>query len=437
MPNNLPLNWCECKLGDVFKTSSGGTPSRKETSYYGGDIPWLKSGELNDGIISEAEEFITKEGLENSSAKIFPKGSILLALYGATVGKIGILDFDSATNQAVCCIYSNPYFDKNLLFYYLLSQRKHLINQGKGGAQPNISQDIVKNLVLPLPPMAEQERIVEKIEALFADIDEGVENLKTAQAQIKQYRQSVLKSAFEGKLYKTTEWKETQLKNIIDSSQIGVVRSTGEQSTQKVGIPYVKMNNITLDGMFNINNIVYVQASSDEIKKYSLKNGDILFNTRNSYELVGKNAIVYNINKPMIYNNNLMRIRTKSQIDSKFLVYQMNSTKFKNCIKRVKKATTNICALYSKDIFPILINIPTLLEQQRIVEEIEKRFTVADELEKTINDGLEKAKQLKQSILKKAFSGQLVPQDPNDEPASILLDRIKKEKQSQTKGKKR
>lgn len=96
MTSKLPQGWVECELKDIFDTSNGGTPKRGNPAYYCGDIPWMKSGELNNGIVSEAEEFIIEEGLKNSSAKLFPRGSLLIALYGATVGKLGILDFDSA-----------------------------------------------------------------------------------------------------------------------------------------------------------------------------------------------------------------------------------------------------------------------------------------------------------------------------------------------------
>ena len=439
MLNNLPLNWCECKLGDVFHTSSGGTPSRRETAYYGGNIPWLKSGELNDGIISEAEEFITKEGLENSSAKIFPKGSILLALYGATVGKIGILDFDSATNQAVCCIYSNPYFDKNLLFYYLLSQRKHLINQGKGGAQPNISQDIVKNLVLPLPPLAEQERIVEKIEALFAGIDEGVERLKSAQAQIKQYRQSVLKSAFEGKLYKTTDWKEVKLENIISNEKYAMKRGPFGSSLKKeffvpVGIrvfeQYNPINNDPYWARYFITKEKYKEL-------YAFRAGprDLLISCSGT---LGKILELPADVEEGIINQALLKISLNNKkISNQFFIYWFNSNQTQKLIlENVRGAAIqNIASV--KELKQISILLPTISEQQHIVAEIEKRFAVADELEKAVNEGLEKADELKQFILKKAFEGKLAPQNPNDEPASVLLDRIKASKQPQSKGKKK
>ena len=192
--------WESDKLGNIFETSSGGTPKRGNTSYYGGNIPWLKSGELNNGIVSSADEFITEEGLKNSSAKVFPKGSLLIALYGATVGKLGILDFDSATNQAICCIYQNKNYNKNFLFYYLLFKKEYLVNQGKGGAQPNISQEIVKALIVPISTLDEQKQIVKEIEKRFEVADEVerviAENLEKAE----QLKQSILKKAFEGRL---------------------------------------------------------------------------------------------------------------------------------------------------------------------------------------------------------------------------------------------
>ncbi len=193
-------NWEEKQLKDIFNTSSGGTPKRGNPAYYGGTIPWLKSGELNNGIVTKAEEYITEEGLKNSSAKIFPRGSLLIALYGATVGKLGILDFDSTTNQAICCIYQNKNYNRDFLFYYLLFKKEYLVNQGKGGAQPNISQEIIKALLIPVPTLDEQKQIVAEIEKRFEIADEAerviAENLEKAE----QLKQSILKKAFEGRL---------------------------------------------------------------------------------------------------------------------------------------------------------------------------------------------------------------------------------------------
>ncbi len=164
--------WKMVTLGEIGKWQAGGTPSRGHKEYYGGEIPWLKTGDLNDGFITEIPEHITQLGLEKSSAKLNPKDSVLIAMYGATIGKVGILTFPAATNQACCACTEYKDVDKMYLFYFLLSHREIFISQGGGGAQPNISKDIIVKTTIPLPPLSEQTRIVSKIEEVFALLDE-------------------------------------------------------------------------------------------------------------------------------------------------------------------------------------------------------------------------------------------------------------------------
>jgi type I restriction enzyme S subunit len=169
----LPKGWAVEKIGNILSTTSGGTPSRVNNIYWGGKIPWLKSGELNDNInITSSEEFITEEGLNNSSAKMFTKGSVIMALYGATAGKVGILGFNTTTNQAVCCFHTNQFIFNQYLYYFLLASRSKILNECFGAAQPNISQDYVKKMLFILPPLAEQQRIVEKVNELMNLINE-------------------------------------------------------------------------------------------------------------------------------------------------------------------------------------------------------------------------------------------------------------------------
>ena len=164
--------WKTVTLGEIGKWQAGCTPSRGHKEYYGGEIPWLKTGDLNDGFITEIPEHITQLGLDKSSAKLNPKDSVLIAMYGATIGKVGILTFPAATNQACCACTEYKDVDKMYLFYFLLSHRDVFISQGGGGAQPNISKDIIVKTSIPLPPLAEQTRIVSKIEEVFALLDE-------------------------------------------------------------------------------------------------------------------------------------------------------------------------------------------------------------------------------------------------------------------------
>ena len=200
VPFEVPEGWVWATLGEVGTWQSGGTPSRSNKTYYGGNIPWLKTGDLNDGLISYIPESITEEAVANSSAKINPTGSVLIAMYGATIGKLGILTFPATTNQACCaCIEFNAIIQM-YLFYFLLSQRNEFIAKGGGGAQPNISKEIIVNTFIPLPPLSEQQRIVMEIEKWFALIDQVEHGKSDLQTVIKQAKSKILDLAIHGKL---------------------------------------------------------------------------------------------------------------------------------------------------------------------------------------------------------------------------------------------
>lgn len=154
--SQLPKGWVETTLDKIATWGSGGTPKRNEPSYYGGDIPWVKTGDLGPKLLKEASEYISRLGLDNSSAKLFPKGSVAIAMYGATIGKTSILDFETSTNQA--CAVGSPIdglTSTEFLYYFLASEKQNFIKKGKGGAQPNISQQLIKAHNVMLPPLAE------------------------------------------------------------------------------------------------------------------------------------------------------------------------------------------------------------------------------------------------------------------------------------------
>lgn len=154
------------KIADIADTSSGGTPNRGMVEYYNGNIPWVKSGELRDGLITTCDEYITEAGLKNSSAKLFPKGTLLVAMYGANIGKTGVLDFDATTNQAVCAIFPKIDISREYLYWYFKQQRIDFIAVGKGGAQPNISQTIINNASIVVPDEKVQDNIVKFLERI-------------------------------------------------------------------------------------------------------------------------------------------------------------------------------------------------------------------------------------------------------------------------------
>ena len=172
-PFKIPESWEWVRLGEIGDWGAGATPKRSNPKYYkNGTIPWIKTGELNDGYIKHSEEYITEEAIKETSVRMNKIGDVLIAMYGATIGKLGILKIKATTNQACCaCTPFNGVFNR-YLFYYLLSQRENLKNKGEGGAQPNISKEKIVNYIFPLPPIAEQKRIVEKVDTIMNMLDE-------------------------------------------------------------------------------------------------------------------------------------------------------------------------------------------------------------------------------------------------------------------------
>ena len=204
IPFDIPESWKWVKVGEIGSWGAGATPPRTNPAYYGGTIPWLKTGDLNDGLINEIPEFITDLALEKTSVRLNPVGSVLMAMYGATIGKLGILEISATTNQACCaCIPYNGIHNR-YLFYYLMSMRRTYISMAEGGAQPNISKEKIVNSLFPLPPLAEQKRIVAKIEELLPLVDRyatSYEKLEQLNAKFPEdMKKSILQYAIQGKL---------------------------------------------------------------------------------------------------------------------------------------------------------------------------------------------------------------------------------------------
>ena len=198
-PLELPKGWVWTTLGEIGSWQSGATPSRMNKDYYGGNIPWLKTGDLNDGTIIYIPENITQRALEETSVRLNPKGSVLIAMYGATIGKIGILSFPATTNQACCACYEYS-INQMFLFYFLLANRENFIAMGGGGAQPNISKEKIISTNMPLPPLKEQERIVAEIERWLSFVDIVEKEKSDLQSTICLAKSKILDLAIHGKL---------------------------------------------------------------------------------------------------------------------------------------------------------------------------------------------------------------------------------------------
>lgn len=431
----LPESWTRDKLGSVFFTTSGGTPSRKNQGYYVGNIPWVKSGELDKGLITQTEEYISQEAIENSSAKIFPKGTLLIALYGATIGKLGFLGVDAATNQAICGIFDNGNFNLHYTKYFLFHNRNKLIEQGAGGAQPNISQTILKELSIVIPPLPEQHRIVAKIEELFSSLDKAIESINTAKEQLKVYRQAVLKWAFEGR-FTNDNVKDGELPKGWERKAISEVARVNPTITNKNEIDGdLEVQFLPMKLVEEIVNKIHLVETRKfkEVSKGSYTpfiNGDIIFAKVTPCMENGKIAVVNRLKNSIGFGSSEFHVlRCGSRLINSYLFYFLVQDKFRNAAQKEMTGAVGLRRVPKQFLENYLIPVPPNTdEQQLIITEIESRLSVCDKIEESIENSLLQAEALRQSILKRAFEGKLVPQDPNDEPASKLLERINAER---------
>ncbi|MDN3692280.1 restriction endonuclease subunit S [Chryseobacterium tructae] len=472
---NLPEGWAWTTIGEIALLSSGGTPDRGNHSYYNGDIPWVKSGELNHGTIIKTEETITQEAIENSSAKIVPSGTLLIALYGSTVGKLAFLGIDATTNQAVAALKTTSSFESKYLYYYLLHNRERLLQKRVGGAQPNISQKILQVFPIPISTLKEQRVIIQQIESLFSKLDDAEKGLKKAIDSLKIYRQAVLKNAIEGVL--TKNWRQDlsmdahqELTNIKRKRKEKYDAEIENKKRKKIKIDfefdYKRDDEIyswaisSLDNLVNMNarigwrgltkkeytnegalflsvhslnygkNVVFKDANFVSIERYEesseiqLKINDILLCKDGAG--IGKVGIIKKLPGKATVNSSLLVIDSREVFNPDFLYYFFLGPNMQRLVNE-KISGSAIPHLFQKDIKKFKLKVPPILEQDKIVEILESRFTLVDNLEKSAQNVLKEIIALRHSILKKAFEGRLVNYISNGSIEDLLKD-IQEEK---------
>lgn len=276
-------------LGSICFIQSGGTPDRSVSEFYQSqDIPWAKVGDLEEGqSLTKTEEFISFEGLKSIGNRIFEKGTVLLALYGSTLGKTCISDMRLSCNQAVLALSSkdNNVLDNNYLKYWFDFNKERIVFRQKGGAQKNLNANYIKRLDIVLPSISHQRKsvaLLEQIQTLISD------RIKTIDILDEYLKNIFLDMFLENSLFEPA----SQYWGKIDDVLIDTIYGTAKKAnSEQKGIPVIRMNNITYKGEIDIRNLKWVELESNELKKLKLNNGDILFNRTNSKDLVGKTAV--------------------------------------------------------------------------------------------------------------------------------------------------
>ncbi|MBI3372729.1 MAG: restriction endonuclease subunit S [Betaproteobacteria bacterium] len=389
-------NWKTVRISEFCRTGTGGTPSRSnlERYYEGGTIPWVKSGELRETVINKTEEHVTEAALQETNVKLVPAGALLLAMYGATVGRLGILGVEATTNQAVCHIIPDPKAAAvRFLFYALCNQVPNLIARGVGGAQPNISQGIVRDLMLALPPLAEQRRI--------AEVLDQAELLRTkrraALSQLDTLTQAIFVHLYGDPVL--------NLKGLPTATLSEVCKRVTDGTHQPPkwaldGIPFLFISNI-VDGQidFQTHKFISDQTHQELTRRCPIETGDVLYTTVGSYG----NAAVVTTTRKFAFQRHIAHIKPDiARIDSFFLAAMIQSPGVRRQVDKVARGvaqkTVNLSAL--KD---LVIFCPPLTVQH----EFTRRVAAVEDLKSAHRVSLTELDALFASLQHRAFRGEL------------------------------
>lgn len=428
-PYKLPENWCWTRMQEIAQWGSGGTPSRKVSEYYNGDISWVKTGELNDDYIFETEEHITQEAISHSSAKIYPTDTVVIAMYGATIGKVGILGIPAATNQACACAIVRPSTDYKYLFYYAQSQKDDFIKKGKGGAQPNISQEIIKFHQFPLPPLAEQRRIVDRIEILFAKIDEAKEKAQAVVDSFETRKAAILHKAFTGEL--TAKWREEhgvrmeswEQCSLSDVCTVNPKKADTKDLPDELEVSFFPMPALSeIYGEITDPQTRLLKEVRSGFTNFS--EGDVVFAKITPCMENGKSAVVGKLVNDIGYGTTeFFVLRCSDRLYNRFLYHLVRDKLFRDKAKAVMAGAVGQQRVPKRYLETYKLNLPKFNEQREIVRILDGSFAKEQQTKEAAEAVLDQIELMKKSILARAFRGELGTNDPNEESAVELLKR--------------
>jgi len=391
--------WQTVKLGEVCEITMGQSPDGDSYNTTGDGIPLINGPvEFSDDAFGET----VRSKFTTQPTRFCKAGDLILCVRGSTTGRTNIAGFDACIGRGVAAIRAKQY--QPWINHFVVWKRDEIHGKGTGATFPNVSGDTIATFPILMPPLPEQRRIV-------GILDEALAGIAAAKAHAERNRQNA-RALFESHLHAVFShpgpgWTEKPFEDLIESNLIGLTRSSREQGDDR-RYPYVKMNHITRENRFDFSEYVNVDATPEEAERFALRAGDFLFNTRNSHELVGKSCIYDGpADGTVLFNNNIMRVRFRSGVEARFVLLAFSSREVTAELEAMKSGTTNVAAIYYKDLRSLKIPLPPVREQQRIANELGALAAETRRLEGLYERKAAALDELKQSLLHQAFSGQL------------------------------
>jgi type I restriction enzyme S subunit len=436
----LPQGWINCHLFEISEVVTGKTPSKKNDEYFNGAIPFIKPGDVrNQGVIESTEETLTEIGADMVTC--IPPDSITVTCIG-NLGRAAITKVLSTTNQQINSVIPNENISTKFLYYYLRTIKNWMESEASSTTVTIINKGRFLKAPVILPPVNEQIRIADKLDSVLAKVDAAQARLEKIPTLLKRFRQSVLAAATSGEL--TREWRdingmspnEWSWKKLSDIAEIqgGITKDSKKQSDEDEEIPYLRVANVQR-GYLDLAEIKTIRIPSSKLEKLLLQAGDVLFNEGGDLDKLGRGWVWEDQISRCSFQNHVFRARLYEFNNSPKYVSWWGNTEGHEYFIRQGKQTTNLASINKTILSNLPINMPPAEEQKEIVRRIESLFAQADVVEKQYLAAKQRLDRLTQSLLAKAFRGELVPQDPNDESAAELLKRIQAERQAQAPAK--
>lgn len=366
-------------LGELCDIVSGGTPARSHTEYWdNGSIPWIKIGNIKGKYVSAADEYITQAGLDGSSAKILPKGTLLYTIF-ATLGEVGILTINACTNQAIAgiLIKNKDEISTDFLYYYLKSKKLYVNEIGRGVAQNNINMSMLRALEVPVPNITEQSQIVSVLDSAASVVTIRQQQLEKMDELIK----ARFVELFGVYPLNPKGWETATIRDIVTDVRYGSSRPAVDGGKY----PYLRMNNITYGGELDLTDTKRIDIPDNELDKCTVRRGDVLFNRTNSKELVGKTC-VYNRDEMMVLAGFVIRVRVTERILPEFLSAFLNTDFSKRMLLGMCKAAIGQANINAQEMQDIGIYLPPTELQRQFVQFKEQTDKSKAAIQKSLNE---------------------------------------------------
>jgi type I restriction enzyme S subunit len=423
--NALPKRWARSPLGEIGEWRGGGTPSKSVPEFWqNGTVPWVSPKDMKSDVIHDSVDHISAAAVKKSATQLISAQSVLIVTRSGILQHtlpVAINAVPVTLNQDLKAITPFVGIEAHYIAWALRAENDAILHECSktGTTVQSIETPALQRFMIPVAPLSEQRRIVAAIEEHLSDVDAAVLALERVRANLKRYRASVLMTAFT--LEKTPIRTGHELFSVVTSGSRGWAQYYSDDGALFLRVGNLDRQTVTLD-LNDVQRVTPPQGS--EGLRTRLEQNDILVSITAD---IGMVALVPQLGEPAYINQHVALARPEVGVYAAYVAWYLASEYGQKQFDELRRGATK-AGLGLDDIRGVRVPIPPLAEQHRIVAEVERRLTTVERTEADVDAQLRRAARLRQSILKRAFEGKLVPQDPNDEPASVLLDRIRAER---------